>query len=57
MMLVLYLIEFEAVPARYNFKQSIELLIFRNKYINSEHNIRINNIQNIANCYAKKHKN
>jgi len=28
LMLVLYLIEFEAVPARYNFKQSIELLIF-----------------------------
>jgi len=28
LMLVLYLIESEAVPARYIFKQSIELLIF-----------------------------
>jgi len=28
LMLVLYLIESEAVSARYNFKQSIELLIF-----------------------------
>ena len=28
LMLVLYLIESEAVPARYSFKQSIELLIF-----------------------------
>jgi len=27
-MLVLYLIEFEAVPARYSFEQSIELMIF-----------------------------
>jgi len=27
LMLVLYLIESEAVPARYSFKQSIELLI------------------------------
>ena len=28
LMLVLYLIESEAVPARYSFKQNIELLIF-----------------------------
>jgi len=28
LMLVLYLIEYEAVPVRYSFEQSIELLIF-----------------------------
>jgi len=56
-MLVLYLIESEVVPARYSFKQSIELLIFDyhiNKYRNPEHNIRVNNTQNIANCFCKK---
>jgi len=28
LMLVLYLIEFEAVPAKHNFKQNTELMIF-----------------------------
>jgi len=47
-MVVLYLIESEAVPARYNFKQIIELMIFgenKNKYRNLEHKIRVNNIK------------